>query len=403
MRRQNLRKIQVVYWSFKEFQAHHLSACKRTRWEAKRIHEGHDHALSRTVQPQRRNRFDLSGYNIVHFFAKPAVLLGDMHALKEALSFKGASGALPCPLCSNLVDHKSMLADHDSNQYCVPSANLDPDKVRPHNDASVLGMLRKLQTERRRLTAEKFKRLQRQAGWNLDLSGILCSPLRDCCDISSLMYDWMHVYMVSGIFNCELGLLVQKLRECRLTQEHIHQQLQSFHWPKRIGNRAVTGKDIFRKKQETDIKCQAREGLSVYGVLRCLMREWLKAGWLDAMQPHASSFFQLCKGLDCLQGIKQGRTSAMTVQTAILDHLQKHQTAYGTQRWVPKFHSSTHLPRMYQQHQLLCSCWCHERKHRELKRYASENLIGWFRGFNHQRGFGEPIAAADRTTSGAMV
>ena len=69
-------------------------------------------------------------------FCRVGVLLGDEGALKEVLEMKGAAGSKLCCLCSNLVDHKSGIAECDTTHTLVKSTELDVAKIQRHSDES---------------------------------------------------------------------------------------------------------------------------------------------------------------------------------------------------------------------------------------------------------------------------
>ena len=188
------------------------------------------------------------------------------------------------------------------------------------------------------------------------------------------MFDRMHVYVASGIWQLELMQLLSELQRVGITQAMLHQELQTWQWPERISSRSVSGQRIFAKKQDGDsVKCSASEALSVYPVLRCIFICFLRSGQCPGIEDHIDSFVKICRVLDLLQSLKRGQTRATTLHEAVVEHLKSYQKAYGTDRWLPKHHYSLHLAKLYSFHKTLCSCWTHERRHREIKRYASQN------------------------------
>ena len=61
------------------------------------------------------------------------------------------------------------------------------------------------------------------------------------------MYDWMHVYLVGGVFNHEVGLLLNALHtELYITNKQIHTFVAGFTWPKWL--RGNVGEKVFREK-----------------------------------------------------------------------------------------------------------------------------------------------------------
>ena len=60
------------------------------------------------------------------------------------------------------------------------------------------------------------------------------------------------------------------------------------------------------------------------------------------------------------------------LEAAINTHLALRLNAYGPAAVQPKCHYALHLPQQLRQHQQLIACWTHERKHKELKRWANQ-------------------------------
>lgn len=143
----------------------------------------------------------------------------------------------------------------------------DTTKFRAHSDESVLAMLDRLKALKARLTKQQFKDRRQQAGWNLNETGLLLSGI-DVKPVTGIMFDWMHVYVASGIFNLEAGLLLAALQSKGIGQGEFHRQLQAFNWPTKLASKAVSGQNVFAKKQEGDLKRSASECLSLYPVLR---------------------------------------------------------------------------------------------------------------------------------------
>lgn len=83
------------------------------------------------------------------------------------------------------------------------------------------------------------------------------------------------------------------------------------------------------------------------------------------------SYLALSKVLDILKWSNQA-CSANDLKVAIEVHMRARLAAYGPGHFQPKCHYMGHLSSILQKHRLLC-CWVHERKHKELKRFASDS------------------------------
>lgn len=394
LRHSNSRKVQVLYWSFL---AHGLGLLSQERiWfplgvalsdDVKRLpgkeSQFTKEALLQFVQPYDM-RYGLkldflpegaSKLESRFIFCKVTVLLGDAPALAGMISSKGHTGTKPCPICSNVVDAKSKLHEHDAEGRIVPHTCLDIRKFQKQSDNGVREILRHLQEQRPRLNKTQYGREEQLAGWTLNTHGLLLCDDLALPPISVLMFDWMHVYLVHGLWGEELGMLLGKLKTvCGYSQDDLTVDLQTFTWPQAIGGKSVTGRNAFRKHHEDHIKCGASEGLSLYAVIRYLVQEKAREGLADSLKAEIASYLQLCKVLDMFQSLKRGAARGATTPAdlhgAVLQHLRAFQKAYPEASWAPKRHYALHLAEMFHRHQILLACFTHERKHREVKRYA---------------------------------
>ena len=111
--------------------------------------------------------------------------------------------------------------------------------------------------------------------------------------------------------------------------------------------------------------------LSVYPALR---------GFLEDLQPQfpnrrmllaAECFYRLCDVLDLLARASTGHLQGSDLRRAVLQHLRSFKALYGEDRLLPKEHFNVHLRDMLERHGALFSCFVHERRRKELKRYAT--------------------------------
>eukprot|EP00959_Pyramimonas_sp_CCMP1952_P299906 6272897-Pyramimonas_sp.AAC.1 len=84
------------------------------------------------------------------------------------------------------------------------------------------------------------------------------------------------------------------------------------------------------------------------------------------------SALALCDVMELLMVIHSGAVTAGQLGNAIVHHLKLHQEAYQLSLWKPKAHMALHLPRQLALHKCLLSTFLLERKHRLLKRFASD-------------------------------
>ena len=146
---------------------------------------------------------------------------------------KGASGTLPCPLCTNLV---SRLHEHDpTGRLLLPLHTTDYTLLRCVSDESAWQTQALLISREPTMTKKDFAQLQQSVGMNWNLHGVLAH--RSLGLRSSLMFDFMHIYLVNGLFHQEVGRLLPKLYEAGHSFESILSFMESFSWPHNLQSR----------------------------------------------------------------------------------------------------------------------------------------------------------------------
>jgi hypothetical protein len=401
LKHDNKRKVQAIYWSLMEFGPSLLSS--EASWfvlsvvrssQAHRMVGGMSFLLSKLLQTFFHVSSDLSKGVMIHCPEGSAMLCAtigciasDGDALKQTWDCKGASGNLVCMLCRNVVRAASRLHETDTTGFLVPAFETNTARFVLHTDASVLELVKQLQRDQctmfaatgRRRSSLKAALLRQQValGFNLCPTGLLLSgdlPMM-VKPISWTVYDWMHVYVVNGFFNIEAGKLLGQLAQAQITHQQIHVFCQTFQWPHRLASRSASGKSVFQKRAKTwdNLKCSASDALSVFGVLRAfLMMHVMPLDVGTDLKAACNSYFLVCKVLELLMRIPRGNVSPNDLHFAIVSHMDAFKQVHGDASCVPKCHWALHLSAMLEQHGFLVSCFVHERKHKEIKRYANE-------------------------------
>ena len=391
LRHDNTRKLQALYWTFKELgpaanAAEHywfnLGVCRSD--VVKKLRGRMSFFVKTALQTFQEPVKLIAGWQLrlcsedasVHramLTGAVDMILADEAALKDMLDFKGASGTVPCPLCANVVLASSGLPAHGAAEILAHN-NLQPHLWTRQTDESVGKLMRHLATQSAALPKTKFKKLQQSCGFNWNEHGLLCATSLDDLvqPISALTFDWMHCYLVGGIWNIETAYIIGALKEVGIPQSSLHSFLQDFQWPAQVQSRAVAGHGVFSKPLDgNDVKCTASQGLSLYGVIRVFLVHHAAAGRLGPVKDRVEAYLALCAVLDLLQAARTRSVTPKKLQDALLHHQRLSQAAFGIDHWIPKYHYAAHLPDMYQRRFFLVPCFVHERKHRELKRYAN--------------------------------
>ena len=387
----NRRKVWVLYWSFAELGS---GLSNEVMWNILTVVRSSTvkdvnglTVLIRYILPAFYSPADFRhGITLSHndhvfmLFSRINLIVADEAALKAVWEFKGASGTLPCFFCRNVVLHRSDLHLMDSS--LVSATETDFSKFVIHTDESLRATVRMLETQKDLLRPKAFERLEQSVGINYRPDGLLCDPaFVSLTPITSTLYDWIHCYVVGGVFNVEVGHLMNCLAANGVSNVDIQSFFQSFTLPKLLSSRGITGKLAFQKKIDIGdpLKCSASEALSIYAPLRFFIMS-IDCDRGSDLHKAITSYFCLASVLDHLRKSMKGAIDANKLLELIMKHTCYYKSAYGEDSMIPKFHFSLHLPSTLRAHGLLVACFVHERKHKEVKRVANNmsNTQGWF-------------------------
>ena len=196
------------------------------------------------------------------------------------------------------------------------------------------------------------------------------------CPIDKSIFDFMHTWLVGGIFNVHVGYLIHAIKEFGYGQQVLDQYTNQFVWPGNMGGKSNPCKDMFSSKRykshwkEWSLKVQASERLGIMPVLACLM-----AGAIGQGQPmldrHASWFLILVQCIELILRSSKFAIDLEVLQQSIGSHLKAFQDLYGAQAMTPKFHYSLHVPTFLRRFGWVPNCFVVERKHKIPKRFEN--------------------------------
>ena len=150
-------------------------------------------------------------------------------------------------------------------------------------------------------------------------------------------------------------------RTCR------HSFFQGCEWLAYIGGRSVSGKNLFRKKEQ-EFKCPVSEGLA-FAILFEAAAAWHCISRVPRSHP---KLFLLCDVLHALQLSATGRVNADDLEAKICRRMRKYVEVYGPEEVLPRGHFALHLAGSLRHHEILLSCFVHERRRRSVKQIADQ-------------------------------
>ena len=246
-----------------------------------------------------------------------------------------------------------------------------------HTDESIRAVLNEVSElhrawQAKEISKELYEERVKFYGWNHVPEGLLSNAYLNVGGASTLMHDWVHVYVVGGLFQVEMQLLILFLKANGIDMSLLCTFVQAWTWPRSMGE----PRDAFTAKRiafDADhYKCDANEALHLYQIVAIFLVTMLDA---TVCAPQVKSFLLLADVLDLLRVIKDNFVDHVLLRECILNHLRAFLVAYTKHAWLPKHHLAMHLPDTLARFMVLIALLVHERKHKVIKRW-SRNRFG---------------------------
>ena len=251
-----------------------------------------------------------------------------------------------------------------------------------HSDESIWACITKLRRSSNSTNVVR-EQLEIVLGFSSDVRGILYDEwLRNHVRPTTTTYDWMHVFLVSGLAQLETWLFLASLPAGRHWPD-LDNYTKTWRWPSHIKDPPKNVWDETHRRSAVAagrIKLGASEMLSTYGIVR----SWAHArDFTNSEAGH--SLLSVFKVLDALAS-HLGPEKAPQLMRDIVSYIEAHKRAHGIGHLIPKFHMALHLPAALAQLGELPSCFVHERKHKTAKKYGTTTarLSCWERSVTSQ-------------------
>ena len=298
------------------------------------------------------------------FFFEHVCSIADFKAISQVLGGRGATATIPCPKCRNIADHKSSLALNSPD--ILPLTSTEPDKWKQRSDEFVRALHVKLRDAHACLAPDAFVALQQRLGWTYNARSLLSDEHLAYKAMSTLLFDWMHVWCVDGVFERTLDNVMDACKRTKACQpSDTHEYLQGWHWPKQF----CSGSSVYETGR---YQATASESLSAYPVLRKFFAMILRNN--PHLQLAIDAFMLACDVLDILQQASRGGSTPRKLHDATILFCKAFQAAFGAHNWVLKFHLALHLAAMWAHFGVLPNCFSLERKHKVVKRNIKDHM-----------------------------
>ncbi len=383
------RKSVALYWSFFEFGAEALS--HEEVWLTladlrNSLINDVDGGLSHVTKILLlKGFFDVHGNDIksagvflpicnsdrtVHLRADVGCVVSDMLAIDEMCLIKGTGGVKFCLICGNAINNRY---PDRCGPGCFLLTHLTFTDFKRHSRETILQMFHNLEIYKATLEPGEFAEKEILYGFNFNLHNILLDNQLALDITAILMFDWMHIYLVGGLLDKELGLTMTALRRAGspLSYSQIGSYVEQWSFPK---SAPQSFGHLFDDKASTShhkaehFGSKASDLLWLTPVLlRLFVVAALAQGYCIEM---VESLIACLEVVYMLPTLRRGAMTPHVFMAYIMNHLTRFKKAWGDAYMRPKHHFSLHLPRMLAVFGFLISCFTHERKHRLVRRYG---------------------------------
>ena len=318
--------------------------------------------------------------DFAHITAALGIIIADEAALHLMYMCKGSSGLKPCMLCANVFnrnDERDVL-EHDRTGIAQYHTCSDFSKLVMHTNSTIKSLIERLENGSRTLTKGAFKELQVKMGWNYVPGSLVLQPhLLDICDpVRVVLYDWMHVFFVNGVFNHHVGLLMSALRSHDVKYAMLDDYINEWTWPQQFrGADGVMNPKRARSSSEAvSFKAGASESLAAMPVLTCFFDIVYSKTANQDVRDHAMCFLGMIRIIEDIMKSARYAVDCDALERSISVYLGAYKALYGEANMQPKMHYMMHFPAFIRRWQFLPNCFVLERKHKIPKKYANPLL-----------------------------
>ena len=191
----------------------------------------------------------------------------------------------------------------------------------------------------------------------------------------SIMFDWMHVYMVSGLLPQEFGKCMRELRRDGAPTGYtdVLAFLEMWIWPR--STQMNLCKIFHVKANKLNLEASFFQLPGERALDHSTTSEFVFATLVAAHGCFTACVTSLCACLDVVEllaAMKNVAVPLALLRDTVARHAASRKAAYGTDsdENAMKMHLAQHVSGMLEDFGDLFSCWVQERHHRLLTKYA---------------------------------
>ena len=303
---------------------------------------------------------------------KLGMLLQDGAAHKTIYSLKGDAGTKFCIFCANLYTEKSNITMEDNEEVLVANA-WSLENIKQATDSDVMGTAQRLQVQSRALSSKDFEVWQQAVGMTFNPYSLLqtYSLARHLQPVSQFVHDWMHCFLVTGIFQTLMHLTLQTLAGALNTDIYSSIATCVGLWKLPAARSSDVASFFSKKRQKSNnlaksFKFTASEALALGPIFAYYLVIFIVP--LDVYSQQCLCMLALVDLIEMIQLVPLNLISVGTLQQACEKFVGLCLKAGYKKHMHTKFHWVLHFPQHLQKHKILPSCFVQERKHKMIKR-----------------------------------
>lgn len=320
--------------------------------------------------------------SVVRCFLQLRIVIADEAAIHALYACKGSSGLKPCLLCQNIFNRNEArgIVEADRSGFSQHHTCHETSKLVLQTPESVRAIIARLNGAHGTMSKVAFNELQTRLGWNYSPGGAMFDPVVSRLVMPSqvVLYDYMHVFFVGGVFNVHVGKLMRALKPHGITHRMLNAYVVEWRWPLVFETKFTAASGPFTDKRAASsweagsLKATASECLALAPVLAQFFERLATNSSSRTVRQHATSFVKLVSIIDTIRRSSRCDVDAIGLRAVCESYLADFKELYGTNAFTTKFHAVLHFPLSLQRWAYLPNCWVLERKHKQPKRVANE-------------------------------
>lgn len=292
--------------------------------------------------------------------------IADFKALCQVLGSNSQAGTKPCPECRQIIDPWKSKDAALEGPGLVPFTSTQPRTWRKHDDDSVRRLMAKLRDAPR----ARYKALTMIHGYKYCEHHVINDHYLMYKPISTLLYDWQHIWCVGGVFGRSLDACLDSIKGLAGVAD-FDAQFKKWVWPRQFPSaRAIFATGRFLADASLTLSCAT--------VMMRYLRDVLLPIANDSQRLAITSHILAC---ECVMLLNTRSCTPDELEEATVNFAEAHTAAHGHAYWVFKFHQALDLPGQFRRflrdpsesRVFLPNCWCLERKHKIVKRHSHDH------------------------------